>query len=69
MSSDKLKGKWVVLFFYPLAWTFVCPTEIYEFDNKLSDFKAAGAEVIGVSARGFLCACSYRNTCVRQQCA
>lgn len=36
------KGKWVVLFFYPLDFTFVCPTEIIEYDAKLEDFKKIG---------------------------
>lgn len=43
------KGKWVVLFFYPLDFTFVCPTEIIEYDAKLDEFKKLGAEVLGVS--------------------
>ncbi|NCN09081.1 MAG: peroxiredoxin [Leptospira sp.] len=43
------KGKWVALFFYPLDFTFVCPTEIIEYDTKLDDFKKLGAEVLGVS--------------------
>lgn len=43
------KGKWVVLFFYPLDFTFVCPTEITQFRDHLNDFKELGAEVIGVS--------------------
>jgi peroxiredoxin (alkyl hydroperoxide reductase subunit C) len=43
------KGKWVVLFFYPLDFTFVCPTEITQFRDHLKDFKAAGAEVLGCS--------------------
>lgn len=43
------KGKWVVLFFYPLDFTFVCPTEIIEYDTKLDEFKKIGAEVLGVS--------------------
>jgi peroxiredoxin (alkyl hydroperoxide reductase subunit C) len=38
-----------VLFFYPLDFTFVCPTEIVEYDAKLDEFKKIGAEVIGVS--------------------
>jgi len=42
-------GKYVVLFFYPLDFTFVCPTEIIAFDEKLEEFKKRGAEVIGVS--------------------
>lgn len=43
------KGKFVVLFFYPLDFTFVCPTEITQFRDKLKEFKAEGAEVLGVS--------------------
>ena len=42
-------GKYVVLFFYPLDFTFVCPTEIVQFSDKAAEFRAAGAEVIGVS--------------------
>lgn len=49
ISLSDYKGKWVVLFFYPLDFTFVCPTEITQFKDKLKDFKSAGAEVIGVS--------------------
>jgi peroxiredoxin len=49
LSSESLKGKWVVLFFYPLDFTFVCPTEIVEFNNKYKEFKKLGAEVVGVS--------------------
>src|ERR1039457_572445 len=43
------KGKWVVLFFYPLDFTFVCPTEILAFNDQLDKFKALGAEVVGCS--------------------
>jgi alkyl hydroperoxide reductase subunit AhpC len=43
------KGKWAVVFFYPLDFTFVCPTEIKEFSAKAKAFKDAGAELIGVS--------------------
>lgn len=43
------KGKWVVLFFYPMDFTFVCPTEIIEYDQKYKDFQGLGAEVLGVS--------------------
>lgn len=42
-------GKYVVLFFYPLDFTFVCPTEIVQFSDKAAEFRAAGCEVIGVS--------------------
>ena len=43
------KGKWVVLFFYPLDFTFVCPTEIQGFNEKYEEFKKMGAEVITCS--------------------
>jgi peroxiredoxin 2/4 len=43
------KGKWLVMFFYPLDFTFVCPTEIKAFSEKIEEFKKAGAEIIGVS--------------------
>ncbi|MFC2173156.1 peroxiredoxin [Acidobacteriota bacterium] len=48
-SLSSLKGKYVVLFFYPLDFTFVCPTEILAFDEKLDEFKARDAAVVGVS--------------------
>ena len=41
--------KYVVLFFYPLDFTYVCPTELHEFQNKLADFEKAGAEVVAAS--------------------
>ena len=43
------RGKYVVLFFYPLDFTFVCPSEIIAFDNKIGEFKERGTEVLGVS--------------------
>ncbi len=43
------KGKWVILFFYPLDFTFVCPTEILALNNTYEDFKKAGAEIFGIS--------------------
>ncbi|MGB8509693.1 MAG: peroxiredoxin [Pyrinomonadaceae bacterium] len=42
-------GKWVVLLFYPLDFTFVCPTELTTFSDRYEDFQGIGAEVIGVS--------------------
>lgn len=43
------RGKWLVLLFYPLDFTFVCPTELTTFSDRLDDFQAIGAEIIGVS--------------------
>jgi peroxiredoxin (alkyl hydroperoxide reductase subunit C) len=42
-------GKWAVVFFYPLDFTFVCPTEIKEFSAKANEFEKANAKIIGVS--------------------
>ena len=46
---SSLDGKYIVLFFYPLDFTFVCPTELHAFQEKLEEFKARNAEVIGCS--------------------
>ena len=43
------RGKWVVLFFYPLDFTFICPTEITEFSTRSADFDALNAVVYGAS--------------------
>lgn len=51
-SSIKLsdyKGKWLVMFFYPLDFTFVCPTEITAYSKRYSEFKELGADVLGIS--------------------
>jgi len=49
VSLKDYKGKWVVLFFYPLDFTFVCPTELRSFAMHEKDFKEAGAVVISCS--------------------
>jgi peroxiredoxin 2/4 len=49
ISLADYKGKKVVLFFYPLDFTFVCPTEILAFSDRLAEFKKRDTEVIGVS--------------------
>jgi peroxiredoxin (alkyl hydroperoxide reductase subunit C) len=43
------KGKWLVLFFYPMDFTFVCPTEVTAFNDRLDEFTDLGVEVLGVS--------------------
>lgn len=43
------KGKWLILLFYPLDFTFVCPTELIHFSDRLEEFQGVGAEVLGVS--------------------
>ena len=47
--ADYIGKQEVVLFFYPKDFTFVCPTELYAFQDKLADFEARGVKVIGVS--------------------
>jgi peroxiredoxin 2/4 len=49
ISLADYKGKWVVLFFYPLDFTFVCPTEVLQFRERLKEFRETGAEVLGCS--------------------
>lgn len=46
---EDYRGKYVVLFFYPFDFTFVCPTEILEFNKKVADFEKRGVQVIGCS--------------------
>ena len=49
VKLDSYKGKWVVLFFYPADFTFVCPTELGELANRYNEIKSLGAEIISVS--------------------
>jgi alkyl hydroperoxide reductase subunit AhpC len=53
LSSADFKGKWHVLYWYPLDFTFVCPTEIVGFQGLLGDFKDERVEVVGVSTDSF----------------
>ena len=57
-----LRGKHVVLFFYPLDFTFVCPSEIIAFDRKLDEFKQRGVEVVGVSVDSQFTHLAWKNT-------
>ncbi|ETN67923.1 thioredoxin-dependent peroxidase [Anopheles darlingi] len=49
IKLDDYKGKYLVLFFYPLDFTFVCPTEIIAFSDRIQEFRALNTEVVGVS--------------------
>lgn len=46
---SQFKGKWLILFFYPADFTFVCPTELEEMANAYHEFKKLGAEIVSVS--------------------
>lgn len=48
-TLSQFKGKYVILFFYPLDFTFVCPTELHAFNEALKDIKARNAELVGCS--------------------
>jgi len=56
------RGKYVVLFFYPLDFTFVCPSEIIAFDKAIEQFRAKGAEVIGASVDSHFTHLAWKNT-------
>ncbi len=65
MDSIKLsvyKGKYVVLFFYPLDFTFVCPTELHAFQEKLQEFRDRNVELIGCSVDSKFSHFAWLNT-------
>ncbi len=61
-SLERYLGHYVVLFFYPLDFTFVCPTELHAFEERLTEFKARGAEVIGCSVDSAHCHSAWLRT-------
>ena len=62
--KDTIKGKYAVIFFYPLDFTFVCPSELIAFDHRLSEFEKRGVEVIGVSIDSHFAHNAWRNTAI-----
>lgn len=66
IELSSYKGKYVVLFFYPLDFTFVCPSEIIAFDKKLDKFRERNAEVIGVSVDSQYTHFAWKNTPVEK---
>lgn len=56
------EGKYAVVFFYPLDFTFVCPSELIAFDHRLAEFKKRNVEVIGVSIDSHFTHNAWRNT-------
>jgi len=66
LKLSDYRGKHVVLFFYPLDFTFVCPSEIIAFDKALDKFKAKNVEVIGVSVDSHFTHFAWKNTPVDQ---
>ena len=66
LKISSYRGKYVVLFFYPLDFTFVCPSEIIAFDKKLAEFKKRDTEVIGISVDSHFTHLAWKNTPVNQ---
>jgi len=64
--SEAIKGKKAVVFFYPLDFTFVCPSELLAFDHRFDEFKSRGVEVIGVSIDSQFSHNAWRNTPVNE---
>jgi peroxiredoxin (alkyl hydroperoxide reductase subunit C) len=62
ISLTDYKGKWLALFFYPLDFTFVCPTEITAFSDRIDDFKKLGCEVVGCSIDSKFSHLAWTNT-------
>jgi peroxiredoxin 2/4 len=60
--SDAKKGKYAIVFFYPLDFTFVCPSELIAMDHRIPQFKERNVEVIGVSIDSHFTHNAWRNT-------
>jgi peroxiredoxin (alkyl hydroperoxide reductase subunit C) len=57
-----IKGKKCILFFYPLDFTFVCPSEIIAFHNRIGEFSSRNTKIIGVSVDSHFCHLAWKNT-------
>lgn len=64
--KEQIKGKIGILFFYPLDFTFVCPSEIIAFNNRVDEFRSRGAEIIGVSVDSHFSHAAWRETPVNK---
>jgi len=62
--SDTTKGKYAVIVFYPLDFTFVCPSELIALDHRMDDFTSRGVEVIAVSIDSHFTHNAWRNTAI-----
>jgi len=62
LTLSKYRGKYVMLFFYPLDFTFVCPSEILAFNKRLAEFKERNCEVISVSVDSKFTHLAWKNT-------
>jgi len=61
-SLSSMKGKYVLLFFYPLDFTFVCPTELHAFQDRLQEFRERECELVGCSIDSAYCHLAWLRT-------
>ncbi len=61
-TLSSLRGKYTLLFFYPLDFTFVCPSEIIAFDRRLDEFRQRNCEVVGCSVDSHFTHIAWKNT-------
>jgi peroxiredoxin (alkyl hydroperoxide reductase subunit C) len=66
LSLSSYKGKYVLMFFYPLDFTFVCPSEILAFDRALDEFKKRDCEILGVSVDSQFSHYAWKGTPVQK---
>ena len=62
VSLESYRGKYVLLFFYPLDFTFVCPSEIIAFDKKIEEFEKKNCQVLGASVDSHFTHLAWKNT-------
>jgi peroxiredoxin (alkyl hydroperoxide reductase subunit C) len=66
VSLSSFRGQYVLVFFYPLDFTFVCPSEILAFNRQIDDFKAKDCQVLGISVDSVYTHLAWKNTPVDQ---
>ena len=66
IALSSYRGKYVIIFFYPLDFTFVCPSEILAFNKQLDEFKAKHCELLGISVDSVYTHLAWKNTPVNQ---
>ncbi len=62
IGDKKITGKWLVFFFYPLDFTFVCPTEITAFSDRINEFQEINTEVVSASVDSHFVHLAWKNT-------
>jgi alkyl hydroperoxide reductase subunit AhpC len=62
IGSEKITGQYIVFFFYPLDFTFVCPTEIIAFSDRIEEFQKINAQVVGASVDSHYTHLAWKNT-------